>query len=285
MTGSVNCPDCGAEATGNFCASCGAALSVRHCTQCGQQLAAGSRFCTKCGTPTAASGPGTGTVPTPAGAAAGRSTTTARAGRGADSVTGAGQGEGNVGWWAAAGLMIVLIMVVAWPLLRPDQVGPETAGVTPGAAPTGAAAVDLSQMTPREAADRLFGRVMSAAETGDSTQAAQFMPMAIQAYQRAQPLDLDGLFHLSTLQRTSLDLAAALETAQQGLGTNEDHLLLLHAGAEAAREAGDIELSSQYYDRILSVYDAEMASGNVDYQAHSSMMTTIRQNAQAQLER
>jgi tetratricopeptide (TPR) repeat protein len=179
--------------------------------------------------------------------------------------------------------MIVLIMVVAWPLLRPDQVGPANGTATSTPAPTGAAAVDLSQMTPREAADRLFGRVMSAAEAGDSAQAAQFMPMAIQAYQRAQPLDLDGLFHLSTLQRTSLDLGTALETAQQGLATNEDHLLLLHAGGEAAREAGDTDLANEYFERILAVYDAQMASGNVDYQAHASMMTSIRQNAQAQL--
>ena len=42
--------------------------------------------------------------------------------------------------------------------------------------------VDLSTMTPRDAADRLFNRVMSAEENGDDAQAKQFAPMALQAY-------------------------------------------------------------------------------------------------------
>lgn len=185
--------------------------------------------------------------------------------------------------------MIVLIMVIAWPLLRPDQVGPGVGGGgSAGAsqvAPTGAAAVDLSQMTPREAADRLFGRVMSAAETGDSTQALQFLPMAIQAYDRARPLDSDGLFHLSTLQRTDLDLEAALATARDGLATTPEHLLLLHAAGEAARELGDLDSADAFYATILDAWEREMASGNLDYDAHSSMMSTIQENAREQIRR
>ncbi len=146
-------------------------------------------------------------------------------------------------------------------------------------APTGAAAVDLSQMTPREAADRLFARVMSAAEQGDSTQAMQFLPMAVQAYERAQPLDLDGLFHLSSLQRTGMDLEGALATAQGGLDVDPDHLLLLHAAGEAAREQGDSALAQEYFAHIIEVYDEQMASGNADYNAHSSMMASLRANA------
>ena len=40
---------------------------------------------------------------------------------------------------------------------------------------------DLSKMTPREAADRLFNRVMSANERGDKDETSWFSPMAIQA--------------------------------------------------------------------------------------------------------
>ena len=39
-------------------------------------------------------------------------------------------------------------------------------------------APDLSKMTPREAADRLFNRIMTAAERGDTQEALRFVPMS-----------------------------------------------------------------------------------------------------------
>jgi TPR repeat protein len=56
----------------------------------------------------------------------------------------------------------------------------------------------------RDAADRLFDRVMRAVAVGDSAQAGALLPMAIAAYQRARPLDHDALYHLSVLQRNGL---------------------------------------------------------------------------------
>jgi tetratricopeptide (TPR) repeat protein len=181
-------------------------------------------------------------------------------------------------------MVVVIAVVFAWPLLQPDQVAPEPMGATPGAAPaSGPAAVDLSSMTPRQAADRLFDRVMTAAETGDSAQAMQFLPMAIQAYERAQPLDLDGAFHLSTLQRTGLNQQGALTTAQAALEQDPDHLLLLHAAGEAARELGETELATGFYRRILDVYDAEANLQKPAYLAHENMLPSVRQNAADQV--
>ena len=42
--------------------------------------------------------------------------------------------------------------------------------------------VDLASLSPRQAADRLFNRVMAASENGDTAEALQFAPMALQAY-------------------------------------------------------------------------------------------------------
>lgn len=184
-----------------------------------------------------------------------------------------------MGWWIAGGMMIVLILVFAWPVLRPEDVAPVP--TTPVA--TGAAAVDLNSMTPRQAADQLFERIMRSAAAGDSMGAAQFLPMAIQAYDRAAPLDLDGQFHLSTLQRTAGDFGTALAIAEQGLAEGPDHLLLLYAAGEAAREASDAESARRYFGRLVEVYDAQMASGNPDYDAHSAMMGSIREEASAYL--
>ena len=259
------CPQCGTPADGNFCGNCGAAIKALHCTQCGSPLTPRARFCTQCGANAAGSGSGGGgrRGATPAGAPGG----------------GSSGGDANVGWWAVGGMLIVGILVIAWPVLRQDQVAP----VPTNPAPQGPAAVDLASMTPRQAADALHDRVMRAASAGDSLQAAQFLPMAIQAYDRARPLDSDGLFHLSALQRTAGDFASAIATADEGLADDPTHLLLLYAAAQADVEAGDASGARDHYQAILDVYDAEMASGNLDYQAHETMMGTVRSDAVAYL--
>jgi hypothetical protein len=50
----VACPSCGSSvAGGKFCPSCGGRLSATvDCAQCGNQLRAGSKFCSECGTST-----------------------------------------------------------------------------------------------------------------------------------------------------------------------------------------------------------------------------------------
>ncbi len=267
MSNVRTCPKCGAPAPGNFCGECGASMKTRHCTQCGAPLTPGARFCTQCGAstaPQAADGGGSK-------AASGR---TAAAGGGRS-----GGGDSQVGWWVAGGMMIVLITVFAWPILRPEDVAPVPQVQAP--APTGAGAVDLTSMTPLEAAIRLFNRVMTAAEAGDSTQARQFIPMAIQAYEIATPLPTVGIFHLSTLQRITGDFATARATAEGGLVDDPDHLLLLYAAAEAAREAGDTDSARGYYQMIVDKYDAEVASGLTDYTEHRNMMPSVRSDATA----
>lgn len=276
MSQPETCSRCGHTASGNFCASCGASLAARVCSTCGAPSEPGARFCTACGEPLA-SAPA-GAPPTRARAAApGRRPQTTK-GRPAPP---APASETHLGWWAAGGLLVVLILVMAWPILRPESVaGPGVPGGTDAAAPgAGAAAVDLSSMTPRQAADRLHDRVMAAAEAGDSATAAGFVPMAISAYEQARPLDADGLFHLSALKRVAGDFEGAVATAEEALATQPGHLLNLYAAAEASREMGATGQALAYYERLLAAWDQEMASGNLDYQAHAGMMANVRQSA------
>lgn len=265
------CSRCGAEVSeGGFCSQCGASLKTRSCPSCGADAPPGDRFCTRCGAPLAEGG--------------GRSA--AAAGGSGDG----GTGDGGLGWWVAGLLLVALILFLLVPVLQPDrgrQGGAPPAGGPAAGAPSGeqglgpAPNVDLSSMTPREAADQLFDRVMRAAEQGDSAQAQTFLPMAIGAYERARPLDADGLFHLSVLQRTAGDSRAALETARQGLEESPDHLLLLSAAAEAAREVGDTATAREHYSHLLEVWDEERESGLEDYQVHSTLLPRIREDAEA----
>jgi tetratricopeptide (TPR) repeat protein len=183
--------------------------------------------------------------------------------------------------------MVVLIVVLAWPRLQGGGGGP-TPVVQPAASPVGAAgstsAVDLNSMTPREAADRLFTRVMRGVSAGDDAEVQSFLPMAIAAYERAVPLDADGMFHMALLQMTGADLAGALATAETALEASPDHLLLLSVAAEAENEAGNDEAAATYYRHILEVWDEQMASGLADYAAHQTMMPEIESNARAFVE-
>ena len=259
------CPECGKPSVGNFCQHCGAKLGGRFCNQCGAELGASAMFCNQCGEKV---GGGRGRSPVGAQRAA------------AAAVVG-GQ---NLPWWIAGVAMFALIVFAgvrmvspagpAAPLAQPQPVAPFAGGGT-GTPP------DLSSMTPREAADRLFDRVMTYVSANDSGQAQAFLPMALGAYERAQPLDHDGLFHLSLLNRVAGDLAAALANATQVLGADPNHVLALSAAAEAAAEMGRVDEARQYYTHLLEVLGAEIERALPEYVAHQTIMESVRGDAEA----
>lgn len=282
-----SCPECGRPATGNFCQHCGAELGGRFCNQCGAKVAGGARFCNQCGNPLAGSaraGAGAGTRGGSASASA----------RGPDAaparrvVASAAFGQ-SLPWWIAGVAMFALIVFVGVSMVRPGApAAPGTAQgagaptAAPGAAGTGVPP-DISSMTPIEAADRLFERVMTATSAGDSAQAQAFLPMAIAAYQRARPLNLDGLFHLSMLNRTAMNLEAALDAALEILEQDPDHLLGLAAAAEAAIELGEPDEAEKHYRHLLDVYDEQMALQREEYIAHVRIVEAIDQDAERYL--
>ncbi len=259
------CPECRAPATGNFCQQCGAKLGGRFCNQCGGKVSGGAAFCNQCGQKLDGRGGGHGGAHRSAAAAAFR-----------------GQ---NLPWWIAGAAMFVLIMVVGVSMVRP-------AGPAGGAGPTGGAVVpatgagvapDISNMTPIEAATRLFNRVMQSVSSGDSAQAQAFLPMAIAAYERARPLDHDGLFHLSMLNRTAMNLEAALDNAREVLEEDPNHLLALAAAAEAAIELGLEDEAAEHYRQILQIYDEERTRPLEEYDMHSQIVDVLKQDAERYL--
>lgn len=257
------CPECDHPATGNFCQYCGANLGGRFCNQCGSNVSAGAQFCNQCG----------------AKASASRSGAHREA---AASILG-GQ---NLAWWVAGAAMFVLIVFVGVSMVRPGPgAAPGVAAPAAGGAQTvtpsaGGTPPDISNMTPVEAADRLFDRVMRAVSSGDSAQAQAFMPMAIAAYQRARPLTLDGLFHLSMLNRTAGNLEAALAQAYEIIDEDPDHLLGRAAAAEAAIELGELDEAEIHYRHILEVYDEESRRELEEYTSHALIVGAARDDAE-----
>lgn len=260
------CPQCGKPAAGNFCTHCGAALGGRFCTKCGAKLSDTAAFCNQCG----AKAPGGAGAP-PVGGGARRAAAAATV------------GGNNAPWWIAGAAMFILILVVGYTMVRPE--GPAApAGMPSGAGggvdPNAPGTTDISQMSPREAADRLFDRVMRTISAGDTAGALGFQPMAVQAFELAEPLDMDGLFHLALLQQLS-DPGAALGTARRMLETEPDHVLALGIAGESAAAQGDLEAAKEYFQRLVAVYDAQFARNLPEYGAHQNAMVTMKSTAES----
>ncbi len=260
----MKCPNCQTEAgDAAFCADCGTALRGSRCTRCDAPLPPGARFCTQCG----------------------------------ETLRGSAS---NLPWYIAGAAIIALVAVILVPVLTRGRGGgadsttlgangapflsptsdPAAGG---GSTPAGLGAPGPLTGTPREQADRLFNRIMTAMQSGDQQQAQFFMPMAITAYENVPNLDADGLYHLSVLQTAAGDAAAALSTARKILASSPDHLLGLAAAAQAADKTGDTAAAVRYYRHFLDSYDAEKAKSLPEYTEHTQVLPEYRTDAEAYL--
>jgi len=247
----MKCPNCGANATGKFCSACGATLKSLACQRCGAPLSGGAKFCHACGAPTHG-GP---TGPT------GRSTN-------------------PVPWLVAGGAVLALLVVLVIPKLK--SAGPAAA---PQAAPAAGMAgpVDLNQMTPRDAADRLFNRIMTAYEHGAKDSAKFFAPMALQAYGMVGELDADGRYHVGLIDLVSDDYAGALAQADTIARTVPGHLYAAVLQAEVARARGDSSALRRAQRAFLDHYDAETKANRPEYAEHPGVLEQFHTEARQAL--
>jgi len=127
----------------------------------------------------------------------------------------------------------------------------------------------------------LFNRVMTAVARGDSTEAQAFLPMAVQAYEGARPLDLDGLYHLSILQRAAFLLEEALASAEEILAVEPNHILGLGAAAEANIEMNRPDAAAARYRQLLEYWDVESERTLPEYDGHRSLVASMKTDAEA----
>lgn len=239
----MRCQNCNTESDGRFCPNCGTPLGKQACDACGATISAGSRFCTKCGKPVGGGQRGS-TVP--------------------------------LSWVIAAAAVVVLAVV----LFMPRDSGPALSPATFSDAP-GNPALDPLSGSPRQQADRLFDRIMRESSAGNNDQAIFFAPMAIQAYEMAEPLDADGLYHVSLIHGVTGDFASARAAAQRILDVMPTHLLGLAALAEAAIGEGDNAAAAQAYRTFLDNLESERAKQLQEYLDHERILETYELNARA----
>jgi hypothetical protein len=135
-------------------------------------------------------------------------------------------------------------------------------------------------MSPRERFDRLYNRIMRAAESGDEATVTRFTPMALMAYAQLPDIDADARYHAALLKVHTGDVDGARALSDTILSQNPSHLFgYLIRGTVARWQKDDAALASAYA-AFLRHYDAEMKAGRGEYSEHSRALEDFRQAAQ-----
>ena len=267
MANTTTCPACGAAATGRFCAECGTPLGDTTCASCHAQLSPGAKFCHRCGTPVGER------APRPVGE------------RGL---------AGAMPWAVAAIALLALVALLAGQHFGRSRsaeqpVATADAGTgmpgAPGAAAGGSVdqspvrAPDISNLTPQEQAERLFNRVMTLFEQGDTARVQFLAPMAVEAYQRLPNKTLDDRYHLGRIGAVTGVAQLASAEADSILQQRPTHLLGLILAAQGARMRGDEGVARGYDRRLLAALADERKRALPEYGQHENDITRAVEEA------
>jgi hypothetical protein len=241
------CPACGNPGAGRFCSNCGTQRDGAACAGCGAAVSPAARFCSSCGL-TVGSGPGT----------VSRDRTP----------------------WVVAALAMAGLMAVLLIMLVRKSAGPAAqAEVAVSSDASGEAPPDISNMSPRERFNRLYNRIMTAAQSGDEATVTRFTPMALMAYAQLDTTDADARYHAALLKVHTGDVDASRALADTILAQNPGHLFGYIIRGTVARFRKDEPELKRAYAGFLKRYDAEMKAARPEYAEHRTSLDDFRKAA------
>lgn len=169
--------------------------------------------------------------------------------------------------------MLALVAILAGQRFGGTR-APSAAAATPdapfaSASPSaGARAPDISNLSPRERADRLYDRVMRLSSEGKTDSVQFFAPMALSVYQSLGPLDADLRYDFGRVAEVAGAVEIARAQADSILAKDSTHLLGLVLGVRAAQLRGDSTAARSFARRLLAAEPSESAKGLAEYQRH-----------------
>jgi hypothetical protein len=177
-------------------------------------------------------------------------------------------------------VVVIVVAVVAYSAGRSSQ-----PAVAPGGAPFAAAgatgaAPDISNLSPRQQADRLFNLVMTAHEQGDFGRVNQFASMAVQAYGILGDLDPDAHYHVGLVSAITGNAEEAMARVDSMESAVPGHLLAAMLRNSVAQVQGDSAASRAAHERFLENYQREISAGRQEYLDHGSAIEAFRQQAE-----
>ena len=244
-TDKVTCPSCSAPAAGRYCSECGAALGDATCSGCRSLLTPGAKFCHRCGTAA-----GAGAAPITQAATNGKTPTSA------------------LPWAVAAIALLALVALVAGQRFGGARTPSASPAPVAGGPPDGIRAPDISAMSPRERADRLFDRVMRLSSEGKTDSVQFFAPMALQTYATLGPLDADLRYDYGRVAEAAGAAEIARAQADTILRGDSTHLLGLILAVRAAMLQNDTTAARLFSQRLLAAEPSESAKKLPEYERH-----------------
>jgi len=222
------------------------------CNSCGTAFAPGARFCHGCGRALGAA-PAKGVA-----------------------VGSADRVPWLIAGGALAGMIVLLLLLVARGAGTPAA---GAAGPVPAPGEPGIDAPDISQLSPKESFDRLYNRVMQAAQSGDQATMTRFMPMALGAYEMLDSADADAQYHAALLRVHNGDVQGSRALGDSILAAQPGHLLGYVVLGTTARWAKDDAGLTKSYRGFLAHYDAEMKANRPEYTDHRASIDGFRRDA------
>ena len=176
---------------------------------------------------------------------------------------------------AVAGMLVLLLILTARGNGTTPAEPQEQASV---AAETGTPP-DISQLSPKERFDRLYNRVMQAAQSGDQATMSRFMPMALGAYEMLDSADADARYHAALLRVHNGDVQGSRALGDSILAAQPGHLLGYVVLGTTARWAKDDAALAKAYRGFLDHYDDEMKAKRPEYEDHRASIDGFRRDA------
>lgn len=248
----TTCPRCGVGARGKFCSECGARLDGG-CTGCGAPLSPNVQFCPRCGVPAIASS-----------SAIARSTPQ----------------RPYAAFAVAAGGLLVATAVFLAVRDTPLPTANPAASTAQASNVAGSNIPDISNMSPRERAARLYDRVMQYEEQGRKDSVAFFAPMALGAYESLPEFDLDARYDYGRIAVAAGDFKLASAQADTILQVAPAHLLGLSLAARTAEAEGKSTEAGRYWQSFRDARVRELARKLPEYGAHSSDIDAATRDAE-----
>ena len=180
-------------------------------------------------------------------------------------------------WGLISVLGAGMLVVIAFALTRSGlNSNPPPAQFATAPASGQVATTDISNMTPRQRADRLYNRVMRARAAGDSGEVAFFAPMGIAAYEMMNGLDLDARYHMGMINHAAGDYDDALQQADLMDEEVPGHLLATAIRFEVARSRGETTEMNRQLEIFRENYGEQQATNRAEYLDHATTLNTMR---------
>jgi hypothetical protein len=178
---------------------------------------------------------------------------------------------------------LVSLVAVGFVIFEMRKASPEPAGPPPEAIGNSAPSrgPDISGMSPRERFDRLFDRVVGAAERQQPDTVALFAPMALGAYALLDAVDIDARYHAAMIHLVVGELAQARALADSIEAEVPGHLFGALIRGEAAEAENDLLALQRAYSAFLGAWDREQAAGRTEYAEHQPILEDFRTRALA----